>query len=394
MISVEEARRQIRENSVVLETVECVLEEAWGRVLAEDVISDAFYPSEDRSMMDGYVIGAEAEPGDFNLVGEIPAGAVPDQVLGAGEAMRIFTGAILPEGGGRVIMQEEVKRDGDRISIGEFAENLFIRPQGSEATPDQVVLEKGRLLGATELAILAQVGRVRCKVVRPLVVRHLATGNELVPPDQKPGPGQIRDTNSTLLAGLLKSMGIDLSDSHHALDDPQSLAEIAEGDWDILLVSGGASVGDYDFGAEALKRLGFIIHFDRVNLRPGKPLTFATRGKQVAFVIPGNPVSHFVCFQVAIRLAMETMAGREGGWDFLSLKLENAAALKPDPRDTFWPARVSVKDGEWTIAPVRWSTSGDTFSLVGINALARINGNSPADGRVQALLLDLPVSGL
>ena len=345
-------------------------------------------------MMDGYVIGAEAEPGDFNLVGEIPAGAVPDQVLGAGEAMRIFTGAILPEGGGRVIMQEEVKRDGDRISIGEFAENLFIRPQGSEATPDQVVLEKGRLLGATELAILAQVGRVRCKVVRPLVVRHLATGNELVPPDQKPGPGQIRDTNSTLLAGLLKSMGIDLSDSHHALDDPQSLAEIAEGDWDILLVSGGASVGDYDFGAEALKRLGFIIHFDRVNLRPGKPLTFATRGKQVAFVIPGNPVSHFVCFQVAIRLAMETMAGREGGWDFLSLKLENAAALKPDPRDTFWPARVSVKDGEWTIAPVRWSTSGDTFSLVGINALARINGNSPADGRVQALLLDLPVSGL
>jgi len=128
MISVEEARRQIRENSVVLETVECVLEEAWGRVLAEDVISDAFYPSEDRSMMDGYVIGAEAEPGDFNLVGEIPAGAVPDQVLGAGEAMRIFTGAILPEGGGRVIMQEEVKRDGDRISIGEFAENLFILP--------------------------------------------------------------------------------------------------------------------------------------------------------------------------------------------------------------------------------------------------------------------------
>lgn len=394
MISVEEARRQIRENSAVLEAVECFLEEAWGRVLAEDVISDAFYPSGDRSMMDGYVISADAEPGNFNLVGEIPAGAVPDHVLEAGEAMRIFTGALLPEGGGRVIMQEEVKRDGGRISIGEFAENRFIRPQGSESTPGQVVLEKGRLLGATELAILAQVGSVRCKVVRRPVVRHLATGNELVPPCQTPGQGQIRDTNSTLLAGLLKSMGIDLSDSHHALDDPQSLAEIAEGDWDILLVSGGASVGDYDFGAEALKRLGFIIHFDRVNLRPGKPLTFATREKQVAFVIPGNPVSHFVCFQVAIRLAVETMAGREIGWDFLSLKLEKGAALKPDPRDTFWPARVSVKDGELSIAPVRWSTSGDTFSLVGINALARINGNSPSGGCVKALLLDLPVSGL
>ena len=186
---------------------------------------------------------------------------------------------------------------------------------------------------------------------------------------------------------MLKGQGVALTDSTRVADDPSSLTKIAEGDWDLLLVSGGASVGDYDFGAEALRRLGFTIHFDRVNLRPGKPLTFATRGTQAAFVIPGNPVSHFVCYHVAIRLAVELLAGLPESWNLLSLPIDGGEPVKPDSRETFWPAKVSVRDGGLVVAPVRWSTSGDTFSLAGTNALARVNATSPADGLVQTLLL-------
>jgi molybdopterin molybdotransferase len=155
---------------------------------------------------------------------------------------------------------------------------------------------------------------------------------------------------------------------------------------DLLLISGGASVGDYDFGAEALRRLGFTIHFDQVNLRPGKPLTFATRGAQAAFVIPGNPVSHFVCYHVAIRLAAELLCGIQPAWIFLDLELRGGEPLRPDPRETYWPATVAADAGRLVVTPRRWSTSGDTFSLAGTNALVRVNDSSTA-GRAATLLL-------
>jgi molybdopterin molybdotransferase len=387
MISIEEARRIIRSHLRETGSIETNLSDAAGAVLADPVMSDGDYPSGDRSTMDGYVIRADETPGSFRVTGEVPAGAVPDRSLALGEAMRIFTGALIPEGGGRVVMQEETRREGDIVHIDRFQENRFIRPRGSEAKTGDVVLPAGTVLGPAEIAILAQAGAVRPRVVRRPVVRHLATGNELVAPEEMPGPGQIRDTNSSLLAALLKGQGVLLTDSTRVADDPSSLTKIAEGNWDLLLVSGGASVGDYDFGAETLRRLGFTIHFDRVNLRPGKPLTFATRGNQAAFVIPGNPVSHFVCYHVAIRLAVESLAGQPESWNLLTLPFDGGEPVKPDPRDTFWPARVSVRNGGLVVAPVRWSTSGDTFSLAGTNALARVNANSPANGSIQTLLL-------
>ncbi len=388
MISLEAARQSIHSHVGVLEPVETHLSECVGDVLAEPILSDAFYPSGDRSTMDGYVIRADESPGSFQVIGEIPAGHIPEQALEKSQTLRIFTGALIPKNGGRVIMQEDVRREGDTIHIETFQENRFIRPQGSEAKPGDTVLPAGTLLGAAEIAILAQVGAVRPKLVRRPVVRHLATGGELVAPGQVPHPGQIRDTNSSLLAALLKAQGIPLTDSTRVADDPASLTRLAEGHWDLLLVSGGASVGDYDFGAEALRRLGFTIHFDRVNLRPGKPLTFATRGKQAAFVIPGNPVSHFVCYHVAIRLAVELMSGLPESWSFLPLEVAGGDALKPDPRDSFHPARVVVRNNKLVVTPQRWSTSGDTFSLAGTNALARVDAASPADGHVLTLLLN------
>jgi molybdopterin molybdotransferase len=394
MISLEEARQQILSHVQTVGAIEVGLAEAWDGILAEPLVAGAYYPTADRSTMDGYVIGGEESPGTFRVIGEIPAGRFPEIPVGKGEALRIFTGALIPEGGGRVVMQEDVTREGDEIFVETFSENRFIREKGSEAVPGDIVLEKGKKLGGAELAILAQIGEVRPKVLRKPVIRHLATGNELVAPDQIPGRGEIRDTNSSLLAGLLKSLGVEISDSRRVADDPQVISEIAEGDWDLLLISGGASVGDYDFGAETLRRLGFTIHFDKVNLRPGKPLTFATRGKQVAFVIPGNPVSHFVSFHVAIRLAVEKLSGLASQWNFLPLEIRGGEPLRPDPRDSFWVARVSLEGGKLIVTPKKWSTSGNTFSLAGANALIRVKSDLPADGPVETLLLDLPESAV
>ena len=392
MLTLAEAQRVILQHVQPRASLPTPLAAAHGRVLAAVVQADAAYPSGDRSMMDGYVLRADAVPGEFRVAGEIAAGAVPDRALQHGGAMRIFTGALLPEGGGRVVMQEDVQRVGDAVKIERFGERLFVRNKGSEANAGDVILPAGTRLGAAELAILAQVGAVLPSVVPPPVIRHLATGGEIVDPATKPALGQIRDTNSTLLAALFVDAGVTSMTSQRAPDDLGALVTLAGEPSDLLVISGGASVGDYDFGAAVLRRLGFTIHFDKVNLRPGKPLTFATRGTQAAFVVPGNPVSHFVCFHVAIRLAIERLSGREPSWNLARLPLAGGEPLRPDPRETYCPARVFVRDGQLAVMPKRWSTSGDTFSLAGTNALVRVSENSPSDGRVETLLLDVPTS--
>lgn len=386
MISLTEARRIITESVQPLPPHSIPLATALGRVLAEDVLADAFYPSGDRSMMDGYAIPHAAAPGDFRVTGEIQAGEIPQRSLLTGEAVRIFTGALVPPGTGRVIPQELARRSGDLVTFAEFPGPKFIRPQGSEASPGSVVLPAGTPLGPAEMAILAQVGNVEPRVTGSPAIRHVATGSEIVAPDESPPEGKIRDTNSTLLAALIDGLGAGTIDSVRCGDDLEILSGLCESPSDLLLISGGASVGDYDFGAEALRRCGFTIHFDKVNLRPGKPLTFATRGRQLAFVIPGNPVSHFVCFHVAIRLALELLRGQPPAWDFLDLELSGGETLRPDPRETYWPARVRAEAGRLVVTPRRWSTSGDTFSLAGTNSLVRVNDSPPA-GRVPTLLL-------
>ncbi len=390
MISIDQARQLITDLVAPRPAARVPLFAANGRALTQPLLADAFYPSADRAMMDGYVVRADATPGDFRIIGEIPAGAVPSAKLEPGEAMRIFTGALLPENGGRVVMQEDTQRDGDQVTIRQFSERLHIRRKGLEASPGDTLLSVGTRLTAAELAMLAQVGAVQPEVIPAPTVLHFATGNELVAPGESPAPGQIRDTNSTLIAAQMAELGVADFHSHRVGDDVESLVALGRQACDLLLISGGASVGDYDFGALALKRLGFTIHFDRVNLRPGKPLTFATRGAQAAFVIPGNPVSHFVCFHIAVRLAVERLAGLTPHWPTAWLPLHGGESLQPEDRETFWPARAAFHENQLVVTPQRWSTSGDTFSLAGTNALARVNASSPREGRVETLLLDTP----
>jgi molybdopterin molybdotransferase len=292
-------------------------------------------------------------------------------------------------------MQEDARREGDRMWVLNRTEKRFIRERGEEARPGEVVLRQGVRLGATELAALAQIGRATPLVHRGVQILHVATGSELVAPEATPKGGQIRDTNSALSAALFETCARVVVRRERAGDDFDSLKALIEKAPecpDLVAISGGASVGDYDFGAKVLRALGYTIHFDRVNLRPGKPLTFASRGSQIAFVIPGNPVSHFVCFHAAIRLALERLAGAAPAWSWIDVALEHAEMLRLDPRETFWPAKTVVAEGRLLAKPQRWSSSGDTFSLAGVNTLLRIAPTWQQGATAPALLLDVPSS--
>ena len=392
VISLTEARRIISQHVVRCPARRVPLAAAHRLVLAEAVVANQLFPEGDRSQMDGYAVRADAVPGTFRLAGEISAGDLPNAPVKAGECYRIFTGALLPPDGGRVVMQEDTSRENDLVRMEKFGPKNFVRSKGSEARPGQVILPAGTMLGAVELAVLAQLGITEPLVIPRPAVHHLATGSELIDPADTPLSGKIRDTNTSLLRALFADAGATAFSSKRIPDDPDLLAGAAESAADLLILSGGASVGDHDHGAETLRRLGYTIHFDRVNLRPGKPLTFATRGSQAAFVVPGNPVSHFVCFHTAVKLAVEIAAGCPVTWPALWVDLSGGPTLTTDPRETWWPAKTSVRGGRLSVMPLPWSSSGNTFSLAGTNALMLVNSTSPADGKALTLLLEPPAA--
>jgi molybdopterin molybdotransferase len=256
-----------------------------------------------------------------------------------------------------------------------------IRERGEDAHKGDLLLKSGTRLGAGELALLAGLGITRFKTSPAVRVAHFATGNEIVAPDKKIRPGQIRDSNSTLVAALVRQFGGGIIKQERVADDFDLLLKKTRGlkrSFDLLLLSGGASVGDYDFGKKLLTTLGFQIHFSAINLRPGKPLVFATRGKQAAFVIPGNPVSHLVTLQVAIRLAFEKLSGAHSTWQLVKIPLAETFESRPVGRETFWPARVDIRNGELVARPLRWQSSGDVTGLAGVNALLQLEANAPA----------------
>lgn len=379
MLSLAEARACIAAHAQPAEPVACPLSEARGRWLREAVRAPHDLPAFDRSSMDGYAVGLDDASERFRVVGEVQPGAGSTLAISLGECARIFTGAPIPPGASQVIMQEEVRREGEWMVPLERDRETNIRYRGEDLREGEVVLPVGVQMRAPELSLLAHLG-----ITRPLVspaprVLHLATGRELVDPSETPAPGQIRDSNSTLLAALIAEASARLVAQDRCGDELETLvarieAEPAEG-WDLLLLSGGASVGDYDFGAAALRQLGFEVHFGKVRLRPGKPLVFASRGRQLAFVIPGNPVSHFILFHIAIRAALQGLEGAPVEWSPVSVTLGATIPSPSGPRETFWPARLEL-GSERRVYPLKWQSSGDLSGIRGANCILQLAPNS------------------
>jgi molybdopterin molybdotransferase len=395
MIELREARHIIDATIVqAVKPTRASLAQAHGKWLREDVVAAEDMPHFDRSAVDGYAIAREDRSDRFRVIGECQAGTRCHFEIARGECVRIFTGGVLPHGATQVLMQEEVHRDGDWMIPTRRSDVLHVRHRGEDARRGDVLMPAGTLLSAGGCALLAHAGHVSPLVSPPLRVLHVATGNELIDPAATPDEGEIRDCNSTLVAALLAQHHLDLVRWARCKDTLKGLIGCIEADaanaWDAVLISGGASMGDYDFGSRALIQCGFTVHFDRVNLRPGKPTIFASRGEQIAFVIPGNPLAHFVVFYVLILHALQTRAATSAQWPMTRIKRCGDVTLERDQRETFWPARLRFIGGEMAVEALRWRSSGDISALPFADALIRIAPNTDVAGAdvVDALLLD------
>ncbi|HZH29662.1 MAG TPA: gephyrin-like molybdotransferase Glp [Pyrinomonadaceae bacterium] len=387
MIPVSEAIRIVVEQTPRLPAETIALAEARGRVLAEDVVADTDLPPFDRALMDGYAVraadtaGASADaPVRLAIAGEAAAGAGWRGELRAGEAVRIMTGAPVPAGADSV-QQVEVtceRESGAYVEIERAtAPSQFITRRATEITRGETVLRAGETINAAALAALASFGYARVQVGARPRVSVLATGSELVDVGAQPGADQIRDSNTYSLLAYAEAAGARVAHAPIASDDAELLRHvIAEraAHADVLVLSGGVSMGVYDFTKTALDALGAEIFFERVSLRPGKPTVFARLGRTLVFGLPGNPVSVSVTFNLFARTAIRAMQGARA-----AALAEEQAVLGRDVRGaaeraSYLPATLRTDAaGRLVAEPLRWGGSSDFVAFTRAEALVIID---------------------
>lgn len=363
------------------------LASACHRILREPILAPEDQPPFDRSAIDGYLVHSSQPAGTVTLTGTItPGSPAPAFAPTPGTAYRILTGSALPsDPAAALIMQEDTTLlSPSALQLNQSPSTKHIRRRASQARAGDMLLSSGQLLNAGSLALLASIGTTTPLVSRRARVAHLVTGGELVSPDTTPASGQIRDSNSTLIAALLADSHADLifqkrvSDSRTATAD--ALADALALQPDILLVSGGASVGDHDHTGALFTEAGFTIHCDKVASRPGKPFIAASRPGCLAFGLPGNPLSHFVCFHLFVRRVLARLAGTEPV-PLLRAPLANHLDLRPDPRETWWPALLTHD----SVTALPWRDSSDLTVLARANALLRVPPTPSASSGVEVL---------
>lgn len=313
MISVADALDRLFALAPRLPPTAVPLRQATGRVLAADVVATRDQPPFDASAMDGWAVrSADAVPGARLMVaGEAPAGRAWDGVLTAGQAVRIFTGGPVPAGADRVVIQEDARRDGDTVILGDRLEDATnIRPRGADFTEGATVTAPRRLR-PVDLALIAAMNVPAVTVARAPEVAILMTGDELVPPGGDPGPAQIVASNGYALSAMADAEGARVRLLPIVPDDPDLLAaalRLAAGA-DVIVTVGGASVGDHDLVAGALAAAGALMDFHKVAIRPGKPLMAGRMGEALVIGLPGNPVSALVCGMVFLVPVLRAMQG-------------------------------------------------------------------------------------
>jgi len=316
MIPVEEARARISGAFAPLPAETVALSEALGRTLAEDVAARVTQPPQDVSAMDGYAVRA-ADVADvpvrLSVVGRVPAGGAYEGALGPGQAVRIFTGATVPAGADAIVIQENTETAGDDVLIKESVPpGRFVRPAGLDFRAGEVGLPAGRLLSARDIGLAAAMNRPWLSVRRRPRIALLGTGDEVVLPGEAPGPNQIVGSNSFSLAAFVTACGGVPVNLGVVPDDADALATgvaRAQGA-DLLVTTGGVSVGEHDLVRDVLGERGLKLDFWRIAMRPGKPLLFGEVGSLPVLGLPGNPVSTVVCAAVFLRPAMAVMLGR------------------------------------------------------------------------------------
>ena len=354
------------------ETVPIV--ESPGRVLARDVHSDLDPPPFEKSAMDGYAVRAAdlgEDGGSLRAVGESKAGGPFEGTVGAGECVAIYTGAELPADCDSVIMVERTRVDGDTVhfEVGSRS-GQHVCHRGEDLREGELVLKRGLRLTPAHISPLAAVGCDPVPVIRKPRVAVVSTGDELVPPSQKPGPGEIREGNTLHLTALTRRAGAEARNLGVVADDLEALKAAfasATEECDALVITGGVSMGKYDLVGVALEAIGVEPVFHKIAIKPGKPLWFGKKGNALVFGLPGNPVSSVVGHEVFVRPALAKLEGEdEATWGTERTRLGRWVGEPPRaiPRQQNIPVLVrQASDGVDELEPVRWKGSGDVVGL-------------------------------
>ncbi len=303
MISVDEALTLLASNRPVTSTETVPLERALGRCLSQDIIAAFDHPAFSVSIMDGYACRKADAKNSLTVIGESRAGTCFDRTIEAGQAVRVFTGAVLPEGADWVEIQEHAKRSGETVSFTELSEYVtYIRSAGADFQKDQTLFPAGHQISPSTILSLASNNMPTVPVTRRPTIAILRSGDELNIVGSHLKRGQIIDANGPAMIALLKSWGIDAIDLGITKDDPKDIrSRIENCRADVIVPIGGASVGDYDFMRQAFVQEGFKSIFEKVAIKPGKPTWFATRGDQCVLGLAGNPASAWVCAHIFLR---------------------------------------------------------------------------------------------
>lgn len=346
-----------------------------GRFAAQDLLARRPLPAFDNSAMDGYAVQASScPPGSrWRVVGEQPAGVDRGLTIRAGEAIRIFTGAPLPAGADAVVMQEDVKREGETIVVECGVEpGEFVRRKGADLAEGQKILARGEPVAAQTMALLAAQGMAEIEIGGVARVAIVSTGDELVPVGSSPRAGQIFESNALMLRALAIGSGTEVPLVEHCPDDLERMTELFRRGIknDALIVSGGVSVGEHDLVKPALRALGAEIDLWCVAIKPGKPFLFGRAGRCAVFGLPGNPVSAFVTFLKFVRPALRKMSG--AGEEHLGLRQVSARLATEVENDGERPhyLRGQLKSGVFTVSGLQESHA--LFGLSRANALLRL----------------------
>lgn len=384
-----------------LETVPLV--DSLGRVLGRAVSSQLDFPHWDNSAMDGYAVryaDVATVPATLTIIEEIPAGQVPQRIVKSGEAARIFTGGLLPAGADTIVMQENTQRAGEQVTVlTSPAAQAFIRKQGSFYQAGAELLAAGTNIEAAEIAVLAAAQCASVPVYRRPRVAILSTGDELVDINQPLGPGQIVDSNRYALAALIAQSGavpVPLGIVPDQKDATRQAIANALGQADMVVSSGGVSVGEYDYVDQILAELGATIHIRSVAVKPGKPLTVATfaqpNRQQLYFGLPGNPVSSMVSFWRFVQPALRKLSGRNSGWSptFVSAITDNVLKASGKRETYLWGCLYLEQDGYRFTLAAGGHSSGNLVNLSRTNGLVRIPLGETmiqADSEVRVLMV-------
>lgn len=386
-IPVKEAINRVVQQDIYLNTTEVMLEDSLGYVLAEDIVATYDIPRFNKSPYDGFAIRSKDSAGaysenrkQFKVIDHIGAGSVSDKILGQNEAVRIMTGAQIPEGADAVVMFEQTVEDGDTFTIRKsFEANENVSLKGEETTTGDIVLKKGQIINPGAIAVLATYGYSKVPVTQRPSIAVIATGSELLDVDDELQPGKIRNSNGPMIKALSAKVKLNVEAYKIQQDDLQSSISVvkdAMSKHDIVITTGGVSVGDFDYLPEIYKAVNAEVLFNKVAMRPGSVTTVAVANGQYLFGLSGNPSACFTGFELFVKPAIHHMMGATAYYPQVVKATLMEDFTKANPFTRFIRASATFSQSGATVVPSGFNKSGAVVAIAHSNSMIMLPGGT------------------